>query len=493
MTTNKTPLIKNRSLPLGFLLIGLLPIFLLSACSTNPVSKLELTTEVIPSVDECRAWIKSLDRQIKKHDAQYQRVDGLPWLRTDRFWASLQPEDQQSKNIIYDAQIKKGSEAFLDELFLLGKVKEADIRQCIHLLAEAEREQRSNFKTAKVKDHYSALKRALGIYALTKQFALKGIIDYQIESKQQIDAFKEKLTTGLAPNNYRRYQFSNAMKKTSSQENLKALFDQAYEQNSLSVPLLDSKNLDDLFRRHAPKIVVENAHEDDAIGSIELSQTGQIVVNTETPILYTFPSYTHFKGNKLLQLNYAFWFPSRPSNDVYGGFLDGILWRVTLDTDGDVLLFDSIHQCGCYHKYFIPHSNQQALKPLPWDGKIEPPMILSVNDAITPTLFVNTIEHYILAVNEEPSSAFLPTSKSYEMANYSKLNRLQYQDELVSYRKSLFESDGLVKGSERIERLYFWPLGIKSAGAMRQKGTHAIAFVGRRHFDDAFILDEVFE
>jgi hypothetical protein len=490
---NTPNFVPARSLSTRLLLTSFLSICLLSACTNNPVRKVALSTHAIPSVDECQAWLNSLDHQIKKHDAQYQRVDGLPWLRTDRFWASLKTDDQQAKNAIYDEHIKKGSEAFLDELFLLGKVDEDDVQQCIQVLAEQGRKQRSYAEVSQTTDHYSSLKRVLGLYAITKMFALNGIVGYQTESIQQIDAFNKKLKTGLKSKDYRHYQFAHVGNKASKAADYKALFDQAYAATPLAVPQLESEHLSDLFRLHAPQIVVENDHEDDAIGSIELSHTGDVVVNNETPIIYTYPTYTRFKGNNLLQLNYAFWFPSRPSNDVYGGFLDGILWRVTLDTDANVLLFDSIHQCGCYHKYFIPQSNQQALSALPWDEKTEPVMILGVNDAVSPTLYINSIEHYILAVNKKANPEFSPVSLNYEMTDYGKLNRLQYKDEFVTYRKSLFASDGLVKGSERIERLYFWPLGIKSAGAMRQKGTHAIAFVGRRHFDDPFILDEVFK
>ena len=50
----------------------------------------------------------------------------------------------------------------------------------------------------------------------------------------------------------------------------------------------------------------------------------------------------------------------------------------------------------------------------------------------------------------------------------------------------------LVAGSERPERRLFWPMGIRSAGAMRQWGRHATAFVGRRHFDDADLLEKRF-
>ena len=56
----------------------------------------------------------------------------------------------------------------------------------------------------------------------------------------------------------------------------------------------------------------------------------------------------------------------------------------------------------------------------------------------------------------------------------------------------MFGPDGLVAGSERAERWLFWPMGIASAGAMRQWGHHATAFVGRRHFDDADLIERRF-
>ena len=59
--------------------------------------------------------------------------------------------------------------------------------------------------------------------------------------------------------------------------------------------------------------------------------------------------------------------------------------------------------------------------------------------------------------------------------------------------RSLFGTHGLIAGTERTERFLLWPMGIRSPGAMRQWGRHATAFVGRRHFDDAFLIDYLFE
>jgi hypothetical protein len=58
--------------------------------------------------------------------------------------------------------------------------------------------------------------------------------------------------------------------------------------------------------------------------------------------------------------------------------------------------------------------------------------------------------------------------------------------------RSAYGPDGLVAGTERAERFLFWPMGIASAGQMRQWGKHATAFVGRRHFDDADLFEKRF-
>lgn len=56
---------------------------------------------------------------------------------------------------------------------------------------------------------------------------------------------------------------------------------------------------------------------------------------------------------------------------------------------------------------------------------------------------------------------------------------------------SPFDRRGIIALSRRLERFLFWPMGIASPGAMRIRGTHAIAFVGRRHFDDPLLLQKL--
>ncbi len=77
----------------------------------------------------------------------------------------------------------------------------------------------------------------------------------------------------------------------------------------------------------------------------------------------------------------------------------------------------------------------------------------------------------------------------YALADDSSLRTLSISAHAT---RSLYGPDGLIAGSERGERFLFWPMGIDSAGAMRQWGRHATAFVGRRHFDDADLIEKRF-
>jgi hypothetical protein len=65
-------------------------------------------------------------------------------------------------------------------------------------------------------------------------------------------------------------------------------------------------------------------------------------------------------------------------------------------------------------------------------------------------------------------------------------------DPLVTAEPGERGADGIVQGSERGERVYFWPMGIREPGAMRIWGRHATAFVGKRHFDDPDLLEKYF-
>ena len=68
---------------------------------------------------------------------------------------------------------------------------------------------------------------------------------------------------------------------------------------------------------------------------------------------------------------------------------------------------------------------------------------------------------------------------------------LQSLRSLKTQQPRLFTPSGLIAQSQRRERWLFWPMGVRSAGAMRVPGTQAIAFVGERHLDAPYLLREL--
>jgi hypothetical protein len=172
---------------------------------------------------------------------------------------------------------------------------------------------------------------------------------------------------------------------------------------------------------------------------------------------------------------------------MLAGKLDGLVWRVTLAPDGEPLVFDSMHACGCYHQFF-PTPRARPL-PAPDDTEewmFSPQSLPRLAPGERPLLRVASGTHAIERVGIVRGTDSLAR---YELRPYAELRSLQ---RFGTGRASAFGEDGLVAGSERAERFLFWPMGIASAGAMRQWGRHATAFVGRRHFDGADLLEKRF-
>ena len=201
-------------------------------------------------------------------------------------------------------------------------------------------------------------------------------------------------------------------------------------------------------------------------------------------------AWTRYHGRTLLQLVYTIWFAERPprsTGDILAGRLDGVTWRVTLAPDGEPLIYDTIHPCGCYHMFF-PTPRAEPL-PAP-AGEVEfmfsPQSLPRVEASQRLRLRIAARTHYVERVSVVSSSEELA---QYQFREYDELRSLPRPE---GGRADIFGSDGLITGTERPERFLFWPIGMDSAGAMRQWGRHPTAFVGRRHFDDADLLEKRF-
>jgi hypothetical protein len=206
-------------------------------------------------------------------------------------------------------------------------------------------------------------------------------------------------------------------------------------------------------------------------------------------VVYGRVSFTRFAGEVRPQVVYTAWFPGRPRTsafDVLGGDWDALVWRATLDDAGRPLVFDTMHACGCYHMFFPTARVAERPRPDSLDEWALVPRRLPAHAAGERVrLRVASRTHYLERVMVGEGAA----AQRYDIVPERTLRSLAAPD---GSARSLYGPDGIVPGSERGERYLFWPMGIREPGAMRQWGRHATAFVGRRHFDDAHLLDRYF-
>jgi hypothetical protein len=108
-------------------------------------------------------------------------------------------------------------------------------------------------------------------------------------------------------------------------------------------------------------------------------------------------------------------------------------------------------------------------------------------------LRLSSRSHYLQRVSVVDAPAGAATA--YRLRDEDELRSLTVTraDATGRLSRSAYDADGMIPGTERLERFFFWPMGIASAGQMRQWGRHATAFVGRRHFDDPALLDRYFD
>ena len=376
---------------------------------------------------------------------------------------------------------------------------------------------------ARVPDDYAAAWRALGLYPLTRLGFAVGIRAWQDRTRE---VFAQPLAALPVEGGLQR--LSPAPDAAVGLRSVAGLPANAAAASLAPAPLRA------LLQQHAPVLEIDTTGDHDRVGPLAFAD-GRVAVDPgAVPVAYVRQSQALLAGRLHRQLVYTFWFPRRPKAhalDLLGGELDALVWRVTLDDDGHALLYDSIHACGCYHLFFTtermrPRPGRPVGQGWPDEGLFMPqpealPATVSGAAAfgsdLAPVwtsarivLRVQARTHYLQRVRLADPLASAGPSSTAAVARPPLAYRLVDEDILRSLpwrpatsathapsprasHRSVYDSQGLIPGSERLERFLFWPMGIASAGQMRQWGRQATAFVGRRHFDDPLLLDRYFE
>jgi len=458
----------------------------------------------------CQLFFDELDGAVDAddvRDASAAVVPGFPYLRANRFLASftdqLTTEDQKQQWVQemhrLDLETRKKEihnlslsaiKAFGDrfgESFNRDALLEKTTAYSEKLLAHDQRH--PDFYAAlkravEIPDEYSTGLRVVGLYPITSMPVAAVTRKVYAEFRQWHQLPRSELATIGALRVY-----GPAEHLSVTNEQISRLWDRS-KRNALGMPILSDQARQKLLRIYAPVFLQDLAADYDEIGEVYWD-ADRVAVNSMAPSVYYYFSNARFKGAPILQINYVVWYSARDgphSPRIERGRLDGITVRISLDTNGHPFMVDIMNNCGCYH-FFIPLERRvQRILPSPqaldafvprWLPERFPERRLSIR--------VKTGWHQVDNIDAiRMPSELIP----YQLVPYEQLEMLP-QDGLRS--ESLFDSMGIAKNSERIEPLIFFPMGIRAIGSMRQRGHHAIKFVGRAHFDDPHIFDDNFE
>lgn len=480
-----------------------LSLLLIAGCATTTPLPRARSPSDVPAL--CRALFQRLDETVTAagvSDAGADRIAGFPWLRIDRPLASfrfetgtdarlaawlrrLAQKDAEGRHFEL-ANLPAGLRAALVARWRAAAIgtslpaalpaAQTDCRRRLnaHLAADLGATNRL-IAAAWPRDEYRDWQRVVGLYPLTRLIVLPQIAALQEARRAAIRAVPDS----AAP--YRRYSVPWSAP-------IDAVAPDALERDALGIPRPTPGQRAALFAAHAPLWSVETRSAADRPGAL-VREPDRPLVDSARPVEYRHWSWSRFRGAVLVQLSYALWFPQRPAKggfDLYAGHLDGLIWRVTLTPDGEPLAYESIHPCGCYYTVF-PAPGWEVRNPVPG---AEP--VLAPQTAPRPgpgervRVWLGAGDHFIAGVDTTPVAGVRPLAPL-------PLATLRSLPLPAGGRRSAFAPDGLIPSSRRLERFLLWPLGVYSPGTMRQWGTHAIAFVGKRHFDDPNLLNSLIE
>ena len=433
-------------------------------------------------------------------DARHQRVQGFPFLRTSRFLASF--DSGELSDVAYLRWLKRQNDKAVEGLLMewkrlppankrrlsqywpgtRAKVERA-LGECGEALVERQAAQ-PRLTGVTPEDHYQSWKRWVGLYPLAAIPFSMGVVN----EHEYLQA-KQREFANASPEKIGRWTHYDRQVPSLTFVKALALLSQQ-KPDALGIPLLAPDTEDQLLNAFMPAIAIRHTNNglaaNDRPMRIMAEASGVILRDISQPTIYTHISFGRYQEQITIQLNYSVWFAERRASqplDLLAGQFDGVTWRVHLSSSGTVLGYDKMHQCGCWYQFFPA----RGFSPQPTLPVTQEPF--SIGRTLHPeqqfTLWLESNSHHLLGV----LPAKMPKSvKPLNELPYAELRALASPD---GQYYTPFSSKGLIQESARPERFLFWPMGIPSPGTMRIHGTHAIAFIGQRHFDAPRMLDEL--
>ena len=428
--------------------------------------------------DDCAARRSSLDGALDAAgfvDPRHDRSRVSPWVRRDPFLAAeldsaRARQDDDATAVIVRAMAALDTEALEREA---GPETAQALERCRNRAVDALLANPAALQALAeepVPDGYSDLQRLFGAYPLARPFLRAGAARWRSRERAAIARGAPPPTLVQAP-------AGEGLSPAEVARILAAL----RAGHPLAWPVADAAALARLGPAFAPEFATDRDAPEARIGRLS-GRDGRPVVDTSEPVAYLDATLVRWGDHVLLQLAYTVWFTERPRSgllDPYGGAVDGLVLRVTLGDDGRPLLWESIHPCGCYYTVFLPED-----RPLRYDapaGGLEAALALPGPAAQGRVRLQHTPgTHYARGlVGARPAGA--ARRVVYALRPYAEL--LARGPE-----RPPFDRHGILAGTQRLERLFLWPSGIRSPGAMRSAGRQATAFLGRRRFERSELL-----
>jgi len=484
----------------------LMCVLVVSACSSHaPTVKHNDQADVVA----CLTLFEQVDQVVIEQgvaNAGEATIAGYPFLRTNRLLASYRPTTFTTDQLRYWVTLMANLDqaARLSEVrnlpdkakqpFVSGdaKVLVEQLDHCRDVLTAHVMQQprvlANTLSTVVVPEDYVAWQRVVGLYYVSGLPIVMGVKKLRKEIRAAYAIPEAQL-----PIKGQLFHVVPPEPKPPLTEPQLAAMIQSAKQNPLNIPMPNATDRALLFDYYAPEWLLDVAEANDQMGQVFFAKGETLArVDVSQPTVYRRISHTRFGEQTLLQLNYVMWFPARTQEgalDILGGHMDGITWRVTLGQTGQPLIYDAVHNCGCYHLFFpTPRVDFIAEQDQGWYA--EPPMSpqsvaqLGTNQRLSIRIAQHT--HFIDRVSVGVSQP-VDFTQFYRFDDYESLESLAQGERF----QSLFAPNALVPGTERTERFALWTMGIPSPGAMRQWGHHAVAFLGKRHFDDARLFESI--
>ena len=461
---------------------------LLGACASS-TRMAGIERPPAPEGDKCLALFEQVDRRIREMgvaDAGYARIEGFPYLRSDRFSASFanQMADVEDMDTFWEwvGYLRANEDEARDvELRNLGLDPTTaaslltDLRGCGAWLRSWELEvpefRAHLLKLVQPPDEYSEVARTLGVWPLTR-----GLFRRSVHKRR--NAVLADYATPLAKMAPQGQMIRWEARRSAEFPHETVDLRDRPRDHLGRIGMLWSEVLQ-MAQFHAPQLWIDTVESYDLPGTPQVGGK-QPGVDVKAPVLYFLPGYTRFGGRNLLQISYFVWFDRNGADQA----LDGLIWRVTFDERGQPLLYDSIRACGCDH--FAFPVRKMTRRDVAEDAKT---MLFPQDTVPTGPVAVRIASgaHGVQRVVATEDVQALVT-RQYQLKPYDELLTLPLPE---GGTRSLFGPDGLVDGTERGERFWLWPTGVRGAGSIRQWSHHATTLVGKTHFDDPFLFEQV--